>query len=864
MGRIVDHLSGMLARQITDAGVVVWYDPEGHYRQVAEQLTANPSALLPGAPGTTVACDGGSLFALRHRVDAIINGTEPPHLLVYVPRARIAAGDALVELESMGVIMQPGAQSRPRNTRLSLVVREALKPVLGESGLADIEKQIEHGRLSLADCERLADQGGSLGAGVISLVFGTANPAEVALAFLTSEQHDATLVEKSGVAEVVRLLNEGLDAKMPSDLQPGEIRTRVGRHVIVSEIAHVLGALPAALASLPTAVTPAGRMACAQVAERWRGTTTAEEGYALAAQALDTELGLTAASWTAGQAAKVSGIRSASIATIEQVERSLMTDTAAAALATVVRLREGFWAQQDPLLDQRLALAYAAGQVLVRLAEQETALQDQTLDVREFVTRYTGGATPWCMIDTHQRLMEQIWHDFDFDHAGQHQTLDSLITHARHRFATAGSQAAERFAKSWSSQSFQIPHLPKQIGIFDDWVRPGLGDDKVAYLWIDALRFEMARQLVNESLGQDFSADLAVATATPPTITEIGMAALLPGSAASPTVVKVKEGKLGLAINGTVIAKREDRLQWLTDHAGVTVADIRLENLLPKPKKKDLEQIKKAQLVLVTSQEIDELCEQGNVLLARKAMDGVLELLARACRLLASHGVTKIYLTSDHGYLFAEEVGDEAKIEAPGGKTVDLHRRVWVGQGGNADPAILRAPLAAFGLGGDLEIAAPMGFGAFKAKGGGLAYFHGGLSPQEVLIPLLELTPKRAFGQSASQAIAWSLTSASKKITTRVARIQITGACAFPVEAPAVQIEVLNGTEIIGEAIVGDDDKAKSGQLIQLQAAPEAGIEPKTVTLRITKKAGATTTVRLLDETGRLLASVDIPTAISM
>ena len=61
-------------------------------------------------------------------------------------------------------------------------------------------------------------------------------------------------------------------------------------------------------------------------------------------------------------------------------------------------------------------------------------------------------------------------------------------------------------------------------------------------------------------------------------------------------------------------------------------------------------------------------------------MDGVLNDLRRGVRILADHGIKTIVLAADHGHLFADEIGDDMKIEAPGGKTADLHRRVWVGR----------------------------------------------------------------------------------------------------------------------------------------------------------------------------------------
>ena len=96
------------------------------------------------------------------------------------------------------------------------------------------------------------------------------------------------------------------------------------------------------------------------------------------------------------------------------------------------------------------------------------------------------------------------------------------------------------------------------------------------------------------------------------------------------------------------------------------VFDAKLEDLLPKPSKRVRDGVSNAQLVLITSQEIDELCEQDNITQARRQMDGVLNDLRRGFRVLSDLGVTSIVFTADHGHLFADEVSD-AKIDAPKG-----------------------------------------------------------------------------------------------------------------------------------------------------------------------------------------------------
>src|SRR5439155_668378 len=221
-----------------------------------------------------------------------------------------------------------------------------------------------------------------------------------------------------------------------------------------------------------------------------------------------------------------------------------------------------------------------------------------------------------------------------------------------------------------------------KVELFETQVQPRIKENKTAYVWVDALRFEMARELV-EVLKDDFDLTLQPVVATMPTITEIGMASLLPGANQSAKVVSVGNGKLALEVAGTVIKERKDRITFAKAHAGVPVFDAKLDDLLPKPSKKVRDSIQNAQLVLVTSQEIDELCEQDNIPQARRQMDGVLNDLRRGVRILADLGVRSIVLVADHGHLFGEEIGEDMKIEAPGGDTKDLHRRVWVGVGGN-------------------------------------------------------------------------------------------------------------------------------------------------------------------------------------
>ncbi len=212
-------------------------------------------------------------------------------------------------------------------------------------------------------------------------------------------------------------------------------------------------------------------------------------------------------------------------------------------------------------------------------------------------------------------------------------------------------------------------------------------------------------------------------------------------------------------------------------------------------------------------------------------------------------------LAADHGHLFGEEVGEDMKIEAPGGETADLHRRVWVGLGGTSEPSYLRMPLRSLGVESDLDLATPWSFACFKAKGGARAYFHGGLSPQEVIIPVVVMTPTAQALSGPPTGITWSLTPGSRKLSTRFFSVQVAGTSTglFGLEPPKVRVEIRakgKGVSTPVSASYGFEEATGDVQL-RASATEARQVEANTVTLMVDVEAigQKTVSVSLLDAT---------------
>src|SRR5260370_35411504 len=109
--------------------------------------------------------------------------------------------------------------------------------------------------------------------------------------------------------------------------------------------------------------------------------------------------------------------------------------------------------------------------------------------------------------------MESRKYNFEFDAGGEHLGLDKLITKAEQRYTEVGSSLAKHFVTQLLKAKHPIGGLLRQRDFFQMQVKPKLGGGKVAYVWVDALRFEVAREL-SRFLKHDF--DLPLHTAIDP------------------------------------------------------------------------------------------------------------------------------------------------------------------------------------------------------------------------------------------------------------------------------------------------------------------------------------------------------------
>ena len=175
--------------------------------------------------------------------------------------------------------------------------------------------------------------------------------------------------------------------------------------------------------------------------------------------------------------------------------------------------------------------------------------------------------------------------------------------------------------------------------------------------------------------------------------------------------------------------------------------------------------IEDADLILIRSQEVDSAGESGLLSVAWSHFQTVIGLLANVIARLAQCGVERVIISADHGFIaLSQSLGAQRTVDPPAGGAGITKRRVFVGRGATPHQATARVPVASCGIPGDLDLIVPRGLAVFRA-GGARQFFHGGLSPQELIVPVIVVEPRRA---PEPQKLKVGITVAGGRITTGI------------------------------------------------------------------------------------------------
>jgi hypothetical protein len=802
-----DYIASQISERLKDRRVVVMYDKREELRPFFDELADGArfdGTLMPVMVGQRKAklyVFDGSFLKTRFAIEGITSGDQPEEIVIYIPSLeRDAKGSLLMELEKAGThYSQPALKQFAR-----LVLRKRYTDVA-------IDDMLKSDSLTYADLARMAqDEAAAEGASLLKGVFGSSETMAILTTWIADAEHDGDLEAKGALGELRSVALARLGLTLPADATTARMRSITSKYVLANELRSDLGNSgqfkgppEAALKNIPAPATADQQKTIREVAKRLR------ERYAVAyvqlADRIENELGLSAESIEGSELGAIETFRFEEMAVVTACFDLIADERFADARNLVTSREANFWINLEvgrktvwAVCKLMIDLGLVAGAACATIAKANG-------NAAAWVDRYVStGEDGWFRLDHAQRRLET------FLASVEDQIDERAIAKIRAVYENAVRRMTEGFVKALQKSEWSVPGVLQQTRIWPDVVasRPV----PAAYILVDAMRFEMGHELIGR-ITRATEVQIRPAIAALPSITPIGMAALLPGASATFSAV-VQKGKFGASIEGVFLPDLPARQKFIKSCVPDLV-DLTLDEAISSNAKGFVKKIGDAKIIVIRSTEIDGAGENTSTSYARRIMDGVVEDLARCLQRLATAGIREAIITADHGHLFfASDRDPSMRLEAPGGDTADLHRRCWIGRGGTTPPGSVRVPGAKLGYNTDLDFAFPASTSVFKS-GGDLAYHHGGVSLQELVIPVITVKLK-GDGSVKTEKNAVTVTHDFDAITNRIftVRIELGGSAKSLFEnARKVRPLVLSDERPVARAAIATDAMLEEGRL---------------------------------------------------
>ncbi len=365
-----------------------------------------------------------------------------------------------------------------------------------------------------------------------------------------------------------------------------------------------------------------------------------------------------------------------------------------------------------------------AESVHARASEQPIGAWDLLADLRQFLTA-TGEANAAVEVATGLSPLVHIYVDRAAHVDGLHLRVRAAAeSHELPEAARVADRAYAAYTNGLNSRFFErlaaqrtlelgdIPYVTDHLDAAV-WKRSG----KRAIVIVDALRYDCAEELRLALAGVTEIQPLRAAL---PTITPVGMTALLPKAVGEPSL-EVSGTTVRLLIAGRDMAARSNRITALR-RLGADCRDIEaLERMSQKPS--DLGEL----LVIFGHDDVDQLGHSDSAALVRHVQAEVLR-LARLVQRLHRWGYPEVHVVTDHGFILLDEQHLPEVVPCERAWCELLKQRFAL------VPSAVELPLTTFPLpwSKDLRVAVPPGLAFFKAEG---SFSHGGAAIQELVIP---------------------------------------------------------------------------------------------------------------------------------
>ncbi|MBL8027274.1 MAG: BREX-1 system phosphatase PglZ type A [Fibrobacteres bacterium] len=417
---------------------------------------------------------------------------------------------------------------------------------------------------------------------------------------------------------------------------------------------------------------------------------------------------------------------------LDKLCQDFMSDAPANGMLETIKLRRNsVWYENE-------TDAYLAVEQAIKLREMIASAELTIESIEAGVARYMGS---WYKIDMAYR--SYCFHSRKYKHVAVLEKISELVEKFYlNKFLLPLSDFWGdniRRIDNWSCSTLQ-----PQSMFFDHFVKPYLEKKQKLFIIIsDALRYEAAVDFSERFQSENrWSAEPLALFGALPSYTQLGMAMLLPGNERR---VNWENGTVD--VDGKSASGIEGRKKILSAASHYRATAIQATEFMELNTKTDGRNLmRENDVVYIYHNVIDDTADSSvTEMKTSEAVIRAFDELDKLLKKVASSNGTHMLLTSDHGFLFQQSevaIGDDLPLPLSS-KVHYSKRRYLIGEDIKPNPNIKVYTASQLGHVGEWQAAFPLSMFRFPLQGSGKRYVHGGLSLQEILIPVVRIHKAR-------------------------------------------------------------------------------------------------------------------------
>ncbi len=361
------------------------------------------------------------------------------------------------------------------------------------------------------------------------------------------------------------------------------------------------------------------------------------------------------------------------------------------------------------------------------------------------------------------------WFYSAFDMLGEPDQFEPLQELIENIYA---NEYLTKLLPAWNKgiqESDSLNALPLERNFYNDFVKPAKERERTVVIISDAMRYEVGQELfLQEEDDPKSTVRMEAMLSVLPSYTQLGMAALLPHQ----TLKLMNDGTV--LVDDMVCNKLESRQSVLQRYCSKSKC-IQFDDLKSLKKQEFRDVFTGQDLIYIYHNQIDARGDKPSTedevfTACEEAISEIRDLIRRISNNANTH---RFLVTADHGFIYKhDKLTESDKISDIDSQDAHINRRYIISSDQIIGDGIQSINLGdALDCDDELYVSFPISSNVFKVSGGGQNYVHGGSSPQEMLIPVLDIKMDKSRVETTLAKI--TLISSLNKITNLITSVEV-------------------------------------------------------------------------------------------